>query len=106
MRNMAVVLRSFLRSSCLLRSSGGLLQSARRTSSSVSYPLQLATVSDQHASWYEESLRDPERFWGDLARQRLRWAKDFNTVMDCEMKEARFNWFLGGQLNVSGERTL
>ena len=103
---MASLLRCLLNSSsCPLSSSSVLMQAVWRASSfaSVTYPLQLASVSDQHGALYQESLRNPEQFWGELARQRLRWVKEFDTVMDCEMREARFRWFRGGQLNVSGE---
>ena len=71
--------------------------------SGVSYPLQLSSVSESHAALYEESLKQPERFWGDLASRRLRWIKPFVQVMDCDMSSGHFKWFLGGTLNVSGE---
>ena len=71
--------------------------------SGVSYPLQLSSVSESHAALYEESLKQPERFWGDLASRRLRWIKPFDQVMDCDMSSGHFKWFLGGTLNVSGE---
>ena len=69
----------------------------------VSYPLQLASVSENHRALYEESLKNPEHFWGQLARKRLRWEKEFDQVMDCDMQKGDFKWFLGGVLNVSGE---
>ena len=72
----------------------------------VTYPVQLKHVAPSNAAWYEESLRDPARFWGDLARQRLRWVEDFNTIMDCDMKEGKIGWFLGGKINVSGENNI
>ena len=71
--------------------------------SGVSYPLQLSSVSESHAALYEESLKQPERFWGHLASRRLRWIKPFDQVMDCDMSSGHFKWFLGGTLNVSGE---
>ena len=71
---------------------------------SVTYPLQLASVSENHAALYAESLKNPEQFWGDLARRRLRWIKEFDQVMDCDMQEGRFKWFIGGTINVSGEQ--
>ena len=80
----------------LLRSSLIRWSSLWRKSSS------LASVSDQHGVWYQESLQQPEKFWGDLARERLRWMKDFDTVMNCKMEDAYFKWFEGGKLNVSG----
>ena len=70
---------------------------------SVSYPLQLSSVSEKHGALYEESLKNPEAFWGDLARRRLRWIKDFDQVMDCDMSKGSFKWFLGGVINVAGE---
>jgi acetyl-CoA synthetase len=42
-------------------------------------------VSENHTALYEESLKHPEQFWGDLARRRLRWTKEFDQVMDCDM---------------------
>lgn len=72
----------------------------------MSYPVDLAHVSASNAGWYEESLHDPERFWSSLARERVRWIKDFHTVMDCDMDAGKISWFLGGVLNVSGEKDI
>ena len=74
-----------------------------RSSSGVSYPLRLSSVSPEHGALYEESLRDPEAFWGDLARQRLRWFRPFDQVMDCDMHQGRISWFNGGKINASGK---
>ena len=68
----------------------------------ITYPVQLEHAAPSNAGWYRESLRNPERFWGDLARQRLRWVKEFDTVMDCEMSSGSHQWFIGGKINVSG----
>ncbi len=70
--------------------------------SSVNYPLQLSSVSADHGALYEESVKNPEGFWGDLARRRLTWFKDFDQVMDCDMNKGQFKWFIGGEINVSG----
>lgn len=70
----------------------------------MSYPLNLAFESEKHAAWHEESLRHPEQFWGHLARTRLRWIKEFDQVMDCDMNSGEFKWFLGGVINVSGKK--
>ncbi len=74
--------------------------------SSCKYPLQLSSVSEEHAAQYEESLKNPEQFWGHLARTRLRWIKEFDQVMDCDMNKGSFKWFQGGVINVSGELVL
>ena len=73
-----------------------------RSFSSPLYPLQPKHVDPNHDALYEESLNNPERFWGDLAKHRLRWSKEFDTVMDCDMHKGKISWFLGGKLNVSG----
>ncbi|XP_064403228.1 acetyl-coenzyme A synthetase 2-like, mitochondrial [Halichondria panicea] len=69
--------------------------------SSCKYPLQLSSVSEEYAAQYEESLKNPEQFWGHLARTRLRWIKEFDQVMDCDMNKGSFKWFQGGVINVS-----
>ena len=69
----------------------------------VRYPLQLSSVCEEHAALYAESLEHPEQFWGDLARRRLSWTREFDQVMDCDMTTGQFKWFLGGVLNVSGK---
>ena len=52
---------------------------------------------------YKESIQNPEKFWGDLARKCLRWEKPFEKVMDCDMEKGEIKWFTGGRLNVSGD---
>uniref|UniRef100_A0A4W3H2V6 Propionate--CoA ligase n=1 Tax=Callorhinchus milii TaxID=7868 RepID=A0A4W3H2V6_CALMI len=47
------------------------------------------------------AIRDPERFWGALARERLHWTKPFERVQDSDFGKGSTSWFLGGQLNVS-----
>ena len=76
--------------------------SCSRPLSSLRYPLKLDYVSADHTALYNESIKNPEQFWGDLAKQRLRWLKPFDRVMNCDMETAKIRWFEGGQLNVSG----
>ena len=68
--------------------------------------MELKHVSEDHAAWYRESLEHPDLFWGELARARLRWSKEFDRVQDCDLTQGRLQWFIGGQLNVSGEQWL
>ena len=51
---------------------------------------------------YATSIRDPEFFWGSLAKQFLQWDKPFEKVMDCNMEKGEIKWFTQGKLNVSG----
>ncbi|KAL8590860.1 Acetyl-coenzyme A synthetase 2-like, mitochondrial [Nucella lapillus] len=54
-----------------------------------------------HDDLYKFSLENPKEFWGRLARSRLQWDQDFQTVIDCHMEEGNFKWFLEGELNAS-----
>ena len=76
---------------------------AGRASRSISYPLQLSSVSQNNEAVYQESIADPKKFWGELAKQRLEWVKEFDEVMDCDMEQGRINWFNGGKINASGK---
>jgi acetyl-CoA synthetase len=48
---------------------------------------------------YAEAERDPNAFWARLARQMLKWKKDFKTTLDWQLPFAR--WFVEGELNVT-----
>ncbi len=48
----------------------------------------------------EEAQRDPNGFWGRLARENVLWKKPFTQVLD-ESKAPFFRWFPDGQLNAS-----
>ena len=51
---------------------------------------------------YRLSIADPDRFWGRLARSRLRWVKDFEVVQECDIRGGKAAWFINGKLNVTG----
>ena len=68
----------------------------------VKYPLQLSSISQDHAAVYQESIQNPEQFWADLGRRRLKWFREFDQAMDCDMDKGEFKWFSGGKINVSG----
>ena len=53
-----------------------------------------------YAALLAESDRDPEGFWGRLAREELQWDKPFTKVLD-ESRAPFYEWFGDGELNVS-----
>lgn len=61
-----------------------------------------ANISGMEAyqALYDEADRDPEAFWGRLAREHLIWTKPFTTVLD-ESDKPFYRWFADGELNVS-----
>ena len=48
---------------------------------------------------YERAKSDPEKFWGDLAKEDLHWFTPFGKVL--EWNEPFAKWFVGGKTNVS-----
>ena len=48
----------------------------------------------------QEADRDPNGFWGRLAREKLNWTKPFTQVLD-ESNPPFYKWFGDGELNVS-----
>ncbi|MEI2417300.1 acetate--CoA ligase [Orrella sp. JC864] len=55
---------------------------------------------DAYRKLAEQAERDPDAFWGDLARKHLQWTKPFTQVLD-ESDAPFYRWFGDGELNVS-----
>jgi acetyl-CoA synthetase len=53
----------------------------------------------QYRALYNESVRQPEKFWGRVAREELVWFKPWKKVLQWKLPNAK--WFAGGRLNVS-----
>ena len=54
---------------------------------------------EQYEQLWKAANEDPEKFWGDIAREELHWFKPFDKVL--EWNEPFASWFVGGQTNVS-----
>lgn len=50
---------------------------------------------------YKESIENPDKFFGTLARELLTWDKDFTTVRNGGFEHGDAAWFLEGELNAS-----
>ncbi len=55
---------------------------------------------DQYHDKYEQSIKDPERFWADVA-ERITWYKKWDKVVNCDLEKADIKFFEGAKLNVS-----
>lgn len=53
----------------------------------------------EYRDWYQQSIADPESFWGQRAKEELIWFKPWEKVL--EWQEPYAKWFSGGELNVS-----
>ncbi|KAI9640080.1 acetyl-coenzyme A synthetase 2 [Ciborinia camelliae] len=56
---------------------------------------------DEYKKLYNESIKEPNKFWGRMARELLTWQKDFETVHSGSFIGGDNAWFLEGQLNAS-----
>jgi acetyl-CoA synthetase len=53
----------------------------------------------QYRELYDQSIADPEKFWGQRAKEELVWFKPWKKVLQWQEPFAK--WFVGGELNVS-----
>ncbi|RKK85035.1 Acetyl-coenzyme A synthetase [Fusarium oxysporum] len=56
---------------------------------------------EEYQQMHQLSIKEPEAFWGNLARELLTWDHDFHTVKSGSLVEGNPSWFLGGKLNAS-----
>jgi len=54
---------------------------------------------EEYKKIYEESIKDPEKFWAEKAEQ-LHWFKKWDTIFTYDKENIRFTWFKGGKINV------
>ena len=54
---------------------------------------------DEYKDLYNQSITNPSKFFGDLARNDLEWIEDFDRVHNDEFSNVK--WFEGGKTNVS-----
>ncbi|KAF5094306.1 hypothetical protein D0Z00_003605 [Geotrichum galactomycetum] len=66
------------------------------------HPTEPHLKDEQHyEELYKESVNNPEKFFGNLARELLSWDKDFQTVKNGGFEYGDAAWFLEGELNAS-----
>lgn len=49
---------------------------------------------------YKYSVEQPEKFWEEQA-EKLVWSKKWDKVLDWNFDEPKFEWFGGGQMNIT-----
>jgi len=52
---------------------------------------------DAYRAMHERSIRDPEGFWGEVAKE-FHWFTPWNTVLQWDLPDAK--WFVGGTTNA------
>lgn len=54
----------------------------------------------EYETMYKESIEEPDKFWGKMARDLLTFEKDFTTVHNGSLINGDSSWFLEGRLNA------
>ncbi|WP_457977830.1 acetate--CoA ligase [Ectopseudomonas composti] len=57
--------------------------------------------NDAYLRLYQQSVEQPETFWGEQAKAFLDWFKPWDQVHTSDLKQGHAEWFKGGQLNVA-----
>ena len=56
--------------------------------------------AEAYRNLYSESINNPEKFWGDQARQLISWSRPWSEVLEWDYHKGLIRWFDGAQLNV------
>ncbi|KHO01998.1 acetyl-coenzyme A synthetase [Metarhizium album ARSEF 1941] len=64
-------------------------------------PERMLANIEEYQKLYRESITNPNKFWGEHARQLLSWYRDFETVSSGTLTDGDVKWFAEGQLNAS-----
>lgn len=59
---------------------------------------RFSSIQQYEKAW-NEAKADPEKFWGDMAKEELHWFKPFDKTLQWDEPVAK--WFVNGQTNVS-----
>ena len=54
---------------------------------------------EEYKNLYNQSIENPSKFFGDLAKSEIDWIHDFDSVHNNSFSDA--TWFEGGKTNVS-----
>jgi len=73
------------------------------------YPVAASVAKRTHidakkyAAMYARSIKDPDGFWAEQAKQFVSWSRPWSKVSDWSFDASKLfiKWFIGGKLNVS-----
>ena len=67
------------------------------------YAAKTISSFDRYKKIHAESIRDPAKYWGDLARTELDWIEPFDDdrILQGDLNNGDVRWFAGGKLNAA-----
>jgi acetyl-CoA synthetase len=64
-------------------------------------PTKSEIILEQYKRRHQQSIDDPEAFWGKAAVEHLDWFRPFDKVVEGSFEYGDVRWFQGGKLNLS-----
>lgn len=64
------------------------------------HPKKPHLTFEEYQVLYKESIENPDKFWGEKARELLHWDIPFQTVKNGSFEHGDVSWFLEGRLNA------
>ncbi|NDC42367.1 MAG: acetate--CoA ligase, partial [Chitinophagia bacterium] len=64
----------------------------------MAYPYQITTEAQYHEA-YQQSVNDPEAFWGHVASH-FTWQQPWDKVLEWNFTDPSIQWFRGGKMNI------
>ncbi|MGE0590483.1 MAG: acetate--CoA ligase [Cyclobacteriaceae bacterium] len=55
---------------------------------------------EEYQKVYQQSVSDPEKFWGEVAKD-FQWRKKWDKVLKWDFNKPEVKWFINGKLNIT-----
>jgi acetyl-CoA synthetase len=67
------------------------------------YNAKTSSAFDKYKVLHAESIKNPAKYWGKLAKEYLHWDLPFDShrVLEGNLEDGNVRWFAGGKLNVA-----
>ncbi len=59
------------------------------------------TDLEQYFKYYKKSVREPRKFWGNIAQENFVWYQGWDKVCEFDMAQGEVKWFIDGKLNIT-----
>jgi acetyl-CoA synthetase len=56
---------------------------------------------EEYYKVYRKSIREPELFWEEIAKEHFNWYKKWDKVLSWDFKKPEVKWFDGAKLNIT-----
>ncbi len=56
---------------------------------------------EEYFQVYRESVRNPEKFWEEIAEEHFLWRKRWDNVLNWDFTKPQVKWFEGAKLNIT-----